>query len=44
MNYTNKQLKKIMAKLLPDRTYLGVITGDLIWSIRKTWQANRIKR
>ena len=33
MNYTNKQLKSIMAKLLPDRTYLGAITGDLIWSI-----------
>ena len=32
MNYTNKQLKSIMAKLLPKDTYLGVNTGEVIWS------------
>jgi hypothetical protein len=32
MNYTDKQLKAIMAKLLPKSTYLGFHTGDLIYS------------
>ena len=32
MNYTDKQLKAALAKLLPKKTYFGINTGDLIWS------------